>query len=390
MASKEAQIENAKTTPLSIQIPVSNMTSWQPSSADGVSSTTTPRASGSYYPMTPGMGIGVATPAISHPTHHLPGVPEDSVGGGPLTKRTSQASGSNASADKPNPNDYFGNSPLPPGTAIGESQDEPKSPNNEPNSATDTAKEGGGNSLKKSGSLFGKKFQMSSMTFSPKKLGRSLSSSTNNIEKPVIPAPTAENETKSEHSEDSESRDKSKEIDDNLYGVIQKMRHEYDRLFLAETERPFNPASSPKEWKLESGITPSLAHETPVLKLPPMTTVIIQEETSGGSADLYRGTVGTVGRKGDVELVEREAPMWLGELLLGNRTPVKEPVKVSFVLLPWKELLPGIAGADGYVLPPFLTLSSFPPEILANDIWETGIQDSTQTACYESRKSSHT
>jgi hypothetical protein len=30
-----------------------------------------------------------------------------------------------------------------------------------------------------------------------------------------------------------------------------------------------------------------------------------------------------------------------------NRIPVKEPVKVSFILLPWKDLLPSIAGADG-------------------------------------------
>jgi WD repeat-containing protein 48 len=45
-----------------------------------------------------------------------------------------------------------------------------------------------------------------------------------------------------------------------------------------------------------------------------MTTVIIQEETSGGSADLYRGTVATVGE--DASLIEERAPMWLGDLLL--------------------------------------------------------------------------
>ena len=65
---------------------------------------------------------------------------------------------------------------------------------------------------------------------------------------------------------------------------------------------------------VESLITPSLPNETPVLKPPPMTTVIIQEETSGGSADLYRGTVGTVGE--DALLIEQRAPMWLGDLLL--------------------------------------------------------------------------
>ena len=68
---------------------------------------------------------------------------------------------------------------------------------------------------------------------------------------------------------------------------------------------------------VESLIAPSLPNETPVLKPPPLTTVIIQEETSGGSADLYRGTVGTVGE--DVDLIEERAPMWLGDLLLRVR-----------------------------------------------------------------------
>jgi len=39
--------------------------------------------------------------------------------------------------------------------------------------------------------------------------------------------------------------------------------------------------------------------------------------------------------------------MWLGDLLLKNKIPMKEPVKVSFVLQPWKDLLPSIAGPDG-------------------------------------------
>jgi len=54
-----------------------------------------------------------------------------------------------------------------------------------------------------------------------------------------------------------------------------------------------------------------------------------------------------VGRRGDVEGVEREGPTWLGDVLLANKMPAKDPVKVSFVLLPWGDLLPGIAGSDG-------------------------------------------
>ena len=65
--------------PTSIQLPPGG---W---SEIGVSATT-PRANGSSYPMTPGMGIGVATPA---PLNHLPGVPED---GAPLDKLTTDTS----------------------------------------------------------------------------------------------------------------------------------------------------------------------------------------------------------------------------------------------------------------------------------------------------------
>jgi WD repeat-containing protein 48 len=84
---------------------------------------------------------------------------------------------------------------------------------------------------------------------------------------------------------------------------VQKIRNEYDKALLENSEQ-----------EVETGITPSLPNETPVLKPPPMTTVIIQEETSGGSADLYRGTVATVGE--DASLIEERAPMWLGDLLL--------------------------------------------------------------------------
>jgi len=117
-------------------------------------------------------------------------------------------------------------------------------------------------------------------------------------------------------------------------GTAQKIRNEYEKALLENPDQ-----------LVESGITPSLSNETPVLKPPPMTTVIIQEETSGGSADLYRGTVATVGE--DASLIEERAPMWLGDLLLRNKIPLKEPVKVSFILQPWQDLLPSIAGPDG-------------------------------------------
>jgi WD repeat-containing protein 48 len=269
----------------------------------------TPRGNGNHVPMTPGMGIGVATPAA---LNSLPGFPEE---GADLEKQQSQISRS--SGEK---GDYFTNVPLP--------SAEPSKPAATPNepvevskSLADAEKQANGKD-KESGTLFGKKFKMS---FGSKRVGRSASVAT---EKPVVEV------EKSEGSETSEPAEK--EIDDSFAGIIQKINMEYEKQ-LAD-----HPGQS-----IESGITPSLPNETPVLKPPPMTTVILQEETSGGSADLYRGTVGTVGE--DASMIVDRAPTWLGDLLLRNMIPFKEPVKVSFVLQPWQGLLPSIAGPDGYV-----------------------------------------
>jgi WD repeat-containing protein 48 len=271
---KSGQRANA---PTSIQMPSSPITNWQDTSGSAI----TPRANGNSYPMTPGMGIGVATPA---PLNHLPGVPED---GAPLDKRASQAS--RTSAEKSG--DYFSSTPIvteassKPAATPSEHQDgkAPKSP--------DADKETNG---KDDSKLFGKKFRMG-MSFGSKKLGRSAST---NTEKPVVVDEKVE-----DGSETSENGEKEKEFDNSFLGIIQKVRNDYEK---ALQENPDQP--------VESGITPTLPNEAPVLKPPPMTTVIIQEETSGGSADLYRGTVETVGE--DASLIEARAPMWLGEVLL--------------------------------------------------------------------------
>lgn len=167
---------------------------------------------------------------------------------------------------------------------------------------------------------FGKKFRMS---FSSKKLGRSASQAMQ--EKPVLPV-----DEKAVESEESSSHEK--EVDDCFHGVIQKIRHEYDRQL----------SESPDKL-VEARVTPSLASETPVLKLPPGTKVMIQEETSGGSSNVYQGTVESVGR--DADIIEQKAPMWLGDLLLQNQVPFKEPIKISFVLHPL-DGLPAVA-TDG-------------------------------------------
>ena len=275
------QASERPNAPDSIPMPSTTTTSWQ----DTVGATT-PRANGNSIAATPGLGIGVATPAL--PTH-LPGVPEDEAASG---KRASQTS--RTSADKSG--DYFSTTPISsepstkPVVPAGDKHDEknPKSP-------ADGDKESSG---KDSGNLFGKKFRMG-MSFGSKKLGRSAST---NTEKPVVVDEKVE-----DGSETSENGDKEKEVDDSFHGIVQRIQYEYEKF---RQEYP--------DQQVESGITPSLPNETPVLKLPPMTTVIIQEETSGGSADLYRGTVATVGE--DASLIEERAPMWLGDLLLKVHT----------------------------------------------------------------------
>lgn len=263
--------------PTSIQLPPGG---WSEIGA----SATTPRANGNSYPMTPGLGIGVATPA---PLNHLPGVPED---GAPLDKLTSDTSRTSHERT----GDYFSSAPLPSETKAAAITAETQHEEKPPKSPSDAEKETNG---KDGNTLFGKKFRMG-MSFGSKKLGRSAST---NTEKPVVVDEKVE-----DGSETSESGEKEKEVDDSFFGIVQKIRNEYEKALFENPEQ-----------KLESGITPSLANETPVLKPPPMTTVIIQEETSGGSADLYRGTVATVGE--DASLIEERAPMWLGDLLLRVR-----------------------------------------------------------------------
>jgi WD repeat-containing protein 48 len=108
---------------------------------------------------------------------------------------------------------------------------------------------------------------------------------------PEIPKPVVDDKSESDKSVEE------KPIEDNFYGVIQKIRQDYDH-------------------DSQTAITPSQPNETPVINPPLMTSIIIQEDApeSGGLADLYRGTVGSVGK--DADEIEKVAPMWLGDLLL--------------------------------------------------------------------------
>ena len=265
------------------------MSGWQQNHDDDASIITPRPTNGSHYPaMTPGLAIAVATPAVlplSHGTNvqnHLPSTAEE---GSNLETTKSQTSNPRTSGD------YFSNTPPPQQTATAGKGGETTNPSESqseamPQSPTEPDKDGKGSSL------FGKKFRMNF----PKKLGRS------SVEvKPAIVDDKSEESDKSSEKED-------KIIEDNFYGIIQKIRNDYNEQLL-----------TPSESSLPTGISPSLPNESPVLKPPPFTAVIIQEDRpdSGGVADLYRGTVNSVGK--DADVIEKTAPMWLGDLLLRVR-----------------------------------------------------------------------
>ena len=278
--------------PVSISVPVAEMhSSTVPRGGDSM---VAPRlvSRSNVAPATPSLSIGIATPALpSQPAHqgttHLPPTAEE---GFALEKRASYQSQLPNTQDKSS--DYFSSNPN---SQKSESSSEnnmkaPETPGEGPPSTNPTSPTDDKEEKKKS-SLFGKKFQM---TF-PKKLGR------NSVEAKPVPAI----EDKAEDMSDRSSEREEKVFEDNFLGALQRIRHDYDEHVQADHEQP-----------LSVGITPSLPNETPLLRLPPHTLIIIQEDNpeSGGLADLYKGAVSSLGDEADV--VEKIAPMWLGDLLL--------------------------------------------------------------------------
>lgn len=256
----------------------------------------TPRAINGHVlnAMTPGLTIGVATPFPGGPNSTILAsntLAKTSEDGSTLEKKASHAIQPRNSTEKSE--DYF--STMPPPQSPSDNAKGPTTPgDNSLDAAThspvDTERE---DKPKEGSSLFGKKFRMNF----PKKLGR-----TSVDAKPLVV------DEKSEGSEKSEDREE-KLVQDSFFGAIQKIRHDYDEHQQANTTQP-----------LPLGITPSTPSETPELRLPPYTSVIIQEDRpgSGGVADLYRGTVSSVGC--DADFIEQTGPMWLGDLLLRVHT----------------------------------------------------------------------
>jgi len=252
----------------------------------------TPRAINGHVhnAMTPGLTIGVATPFPGGPNPTISAnnpIAKTSGEGSAHEKKASHASQPRNSIEKPE--DYF--STMPPPQSASDNAKGPTTPGDDSldaatHSPVDAEKE---EKPKEGSSLFGKKFRMNF----PKKLGRT----SVDAKPPVV-------DEKSEGSEKSEDREE-KFIQDNFFGAIQKIRHDYDEQLQTNTTEP-----------LSLGITPSTPSEAPGLRLPPYTSVIIQEDRpeSGGVADLYRGTVSSVGY--DADFIEQTGPMWLGDLLL--------------------------------------------------------------------------
>ncbi|KAL1955217.1 hypothetical protein VTO42DRAFT_8929 [Malbranchea cinnamomea] len=259
---------------------------------------------------TPGLSIGIATPGVPSSTSAAPT---------PLTPTTDGASTKGQNGQR----DYF--SVMTTRPSVETSNINPKSPTSateehvpptpSPLSPQEPEKE----DKKRSGSLFSKKkFQMSF----PKKLGR-----TSTETKPII-------EEKVEDPQKTSSVGE-KVYDNHFCGVIDKIRDDYKKFLDEHPEQP-----------LQTSICPSSTDETPILDIPPHVDIIIQEDHQdlGVPADLYRGTVATVGR--DADQLEKAAPAWLGEFLLKNTIPNKEVSKTTFILKPYQDLLPSVVKQD--------------------------------------------
>ncbi|KAK5077921.1 hypothetical protein LTR64_003676 [Lithohypha guttulata] len=301
---------------------------------------TTPKAdvNASMAPKTPGMKIGMATPLakgkpMAETAKTLPPTAEDER---ELTENDSRSSMQSSSEQS---HDYFSQTKAVPADSS-EAQAHKEIPPT-PGGTVHVPMPQSPNTEKKKSGIFGKSFNMK-MSF-PNKLALART----NTESPK----TSVDDKKEEDKKSEEDRsDKSSEkeddktariLDDNFYGVVQRIRYAYgDHLEnISTSDQP-----------IPIGITPSPPNETPVLKPPPHTLILIQEDNpeAGGLSDLYRGEIASLGYPKETDVLEKVAPTWLGELLLRNEMPPKDAPKVSFILTPAPDSkLPGIASSDG-------------------------------------------
>jgi WD repeat-containing protein 48 len=313
LLDSKTQVIDRAGAPSNIQMPTAALSSWLDTSSTPTSASTLKATNGFQFPVhTPGLNIGLATPA---PLPMMP--PTTTMQSGALSPTKEEGGGSQRGhartpSDSKHGNDYFSSQPnmgigtptTPGGTANGQLT-APADASSDQIPTTPDATVPDTPSTEKTG-MFGKKMWKN---FGMKSLKKTQTKDAN-------PAPVEE------RSEDSDSRSSKTEdriIEDNFLGAIQKIRLEYDSELQVLEKNEKKGETSEGTMKLESKIQPSLPNDTPVLKPPANTTILIQEDriNSGGVADLFEGTVGSLGSQAD--LIEKLAPVWLADVLLKVR-----------------------------------------------------------------------
>lgn len=293
---------------------------------------TTPKANGVLKaPPTPGIGVATPLPQLQRPpsallTSSLPATTEEATEGEESLPRTSTNSSTDQSTD------YFSQSRQA-DQATPEMTNKTVSPQTPGGTLMNALTQSPVTDEKKKKGLFGKGFNMKMAFPKVKTSGESSKAAeTNKLDE------KNNEEQRSEQSEKSE-QEAARIIEDNFYGVIQKIRYDY-----ADHENNDETRDQP----LVVGITPPPLSEAPPIKPPAHTLVLIKEDDpdAGGLRDIYRGDIASLGNPDQTDILERLAPMWLGELLLRNEIPLKDTVKVPFVLTPYQNLLPSIASID--------------------------------------------
>ncbi|KAF2857343.1 WD40 repeat-like protein, partial [Piedraia hortae CBS 480.64] len=181
--------------------------------------------------------------------------------------------------------------------------------------------------------LFSKKFRMN-MSFSMKKLSRTQTTSSSvALEPPTEPItepPIMDTSSRSSNGSDSP-------FPDRLSSLLKSLRSTYEESLHSQLQSQAAysnglPGPSPVPLNLPT----EFKSPAPLLcaEIPEGTTVLIQEHRpdAGSVADVFEGAVGRLDSLcGEVE---RAAPRWLGDLLLRDAVPIKETVKVAFVVEP--------------------------------------------------------
>ncbi|KAI9660269.1 MAG: hypothetical protein M1831_003577 [Alyxoria varia] len=297
-------------------------------------SVSTPRAGvgNSRKPSTPGLSISVATPHVAgaaspHTTHKA--ATAVSPGGDKAEKPASQPE--HDASDQAQ--DYFSNRPAPTSNEGDETRHSGKSSNSSSDGHGEdptTADSEKSQNSDKNKSL-SKRLRS---TFAPKRLGKVTSSSeTQKVTGSEKGESTEENSSEGSSDPSAIVKDTT---DHSLLSVVQRIRRQYSQHF-----------DSARTGAIKTLIAPSLPSETPVLKVPSLTSIIIQEEQpdSGGVIDVFECTANEI--RNNVDLLESIAPSWLGNVLLKNEIPPKETPKVTFMLRPYKDLLPHVTDRDG-------------------------------------------